>query len=176
MVCAGLRLSLLVTLIGTASADLPVHCIRSWILGDWEMKFSSILPEDNKLCGYEKPDNNRHHFEHPEAYEFEPDKTFKIRLTAPNHVECIEGCQERTKHRSKQARFLSKEEEKDLLRQFVDDDQDDLSFLSIQERVTARKGRRRKAYMSMNNTAAASSVSIEQRIGTFTMVYDEGFQ
>merc|ERR1719199_824816 len=39
-----------------ASADLPVHCLRHQIVGDWEFTLGPLGPKRSS-CGHTKPDN-----------------------------------------------------------------------------------------------------------------------
>lgn len=84
----------LVASVALVSADLPIHCVRESVLGEWTLKVGPEHggPSENNRCGYQQPDLNRHHFTHPEAYHFNPVKELKIKLEAPDKVTCLQGC------------------------------------------------------------------------------------
>eukprot|EP00932_Pfiesteria_piscicida_P006298 SRR837773.16220.p2 GENE.SRR837773.16220~~SRR837773.16220.p2 ORF type:complete len:147 (+),score=44.28 SRR837773.16220:30-470(+) len=52
---ASLRLAGLSLLLGAAHADLPVHCVRHEIVGEWRFSLSP-LGEQRTSCGHRRPD------------------------------------------------------------------------------------------------------------------------
>lgn len=93
---APLALTLLLVSPG-AQADLPIHCLRKWIYGDWQLKRSPMSSGLNK-CGYITPDNNAQHFEDKAAFSFNSDgQDLHLTLKQPNIVECTQGCPDHSK-------------------------------------------------------------------------------
>ncbi|SPQ95590.1 unnamed protein product (mitochondrion) [Plasmodiophora brassicae] len=79
---ASLCLSLLATF---ALADLPVHCMRSQVYGDWDLTLSAPVPNRNVACGHPSPDTNLAELQL--AYEIRPvSAVLRVRLSAPNVV------------------------------------------------------------------------------------------
>lgn len=79
---ASLCLSLLATF---ALADLPVHCMRSQVYGDWDLTLSAPVPNRNVACGHPSPDTNLAELQL--VYEIRPvSAVLRVRLSAPNVV------------------------------------------------------------------------------------------
>ncbi|GAB5363204.1 hypothetical protein AAMO2058_000863500 [Amorphochlora amoebiformis] len=77
-----------------AKGDLPIHCRRKWVYGEWTLKKSAVTEGVNR-CGYATPDSNEQHFSNKGVFEFsESGKEMTIALKKPNIVECLEGCEE----------------------------------------------------------------------------------
>ncbi|CAD7963661.1 unnamed protein product [Amoebophrya sp. A25] len=67
------------------SADLPVHCLRHQIEGEWEFTLSRPSPERSS-CGHERPDNERRE---PSLYQLDdgPTTSMKVSLSMPNRAQ-----------------------------------------------------------------------------------------
>jgi cathepsin C len=88
-----LPISYLVVLFGAfhrALADLPVHCLRHQVAGDWEFTLSPLQPKRTS-CGHKSPDSpySQPHMKFLES--LGPLSTQKMTLNDPNTVSSEDG-------------------------------------------------------------------------------------
>eukprot|EP00747_Dinoflagellata_sp_TGD_P181880 gnl/TRDRNA2_/TRDRNA2_35879_c0_seq1.p1 gnl/TRDRNA2_/TRDRNA2_35879_c0~~gnl/TRDRNA2_/TRDRNA2_35879_c0_seq1.p1 ORF type:complete len:628 (+),score=65.80 gnl/TRDRNA2_/TRDRNA2_35879_c0_seq1:56-1939(+) len=80
----------LVLLLDLATADLPVHCMRHQIVGEWEFTLSD-LSDDRKSCGHRRPDDEHAQPELSLVASHGPTTQIRITLSSPNAVTTPSG-------------------------------------------------------------------------------------
>jgi cathepsin C len=77
-----MNVAVVCALFGVASADLPVHCLKNQIEGDWDF-FLSAPSDKRSSCGHRHPDVEDGQPAR-QAFVGNPHKTQRISLTSPN--------------------------------------------------------------------------------------------
>lgn len=83
---APLNVALLVALVGVASADLPVHCLKQQVEGDWDFVLTPPSSERSS-CGHQRPDTEDSQPERgvmATVSEGKPTTSMRVSLRSPN--------------------------------------------------------------------------------------------
>ena len=80
---------LLVVLVGTAKADLPIHCIKAQVEGQWQLYLSlpqTIEEPEQAKCGYLSPSTSLDALQNVPSDSFKTSRTINVKLDKYNQV------------------------------------------------------------------------------------------
>jgi len=78
------------TLVQLGLADLPVHCLRHQVAGDWEFTLGPLAPKRSS-CGHRKPDNQMNQPHRKFIEQQGPVTSLKLSLQDPDTVKSEDG-------------------------------------------------------------------------------------
>jgi cathepsin C len=76
-------------LLSLAAADLPVHCLRHQVVGDWEFRLGPPTPQRTS-CGHQRPDSEASNPQ-PSSFASAAATTVKVSLSDPNGARVTDG-------------------------------------------------------------------------------------
>lgn len=77
--------ALLASVLPSARADLPIHCLNNQVAGSWVFEMSADTYDKSESCGYHAPDVNALHFT-KKAMKFAVARKMEFTLVQPNQV------------------------------------------------------------------------------------------
>lgn len=86
VICA----ALLASVVPSARADLPIHCLNAQVAGSWVFEMSADTYDKSESCGYHAPDVNALHFT-KKAMKFAVARKMEFTLVQPNQVHDAAG-------------------------------------------------------------------------------------